>query len=132
MFQTQTFVFERHADGHILCFKNIFPPNIGLRVVYTGNILSSTRSVFEAQKLGQPTPHKLYFTSYTAKSNFKCINSVKRIFFVKPRSNALDFSLYIARQMSSVVECCREGVAKRSRFFTRLGTQHSTDVLFDE
>ena len=33
---------------------------------------------------------------------------------------------------SSIVECCREGVAKRSRFFTRLGTQHSTDVLFDE
>ena len=26
-----------------------------------------------------------------------------------------DFSLYIARQMSSIVECCREGVAKRSR-----------------
>ena len=50
----------------------------------------------------------------------------------KPRPNALDFSLYIARQMSSVVECCREGVAKRSRLFTRLGTQHSTDVLFDE
>ena len=34
--------------------------------------------------------------------------------------------------MSSIVACCREGVAKRSRFFTRLGTQHSTDVLFDE
>ena len=50
----------------------------------------------------------------------------------KPRPNALDFSLYIARQMSSIVECCREGVAKRSRLFTRLGTQHSTDVLFDE
>ena len=50
---------------------------------------------------------------------------------VKPRPNALDFSLYIARQMSSIVECCREGVAKRSRLFTRLGTQHSTDVLFD-
>ena len=51
---------------------------------------------------------------------------------LKPRPNALDFSLYIARQMSSIVECCREGVAKRSRLFTRLGTQHSTDVLFDE
>ena len=50
----------------------------------------------------------------------------------KPRPNALDFSLYIARQMSSIVECCREGVAKRSRLFTRFGTQHSTDVLFDE
>ena len=50
----------------------------------------------------------------------------------KPGTNALDFSLYIARQMSSIVECCREGVAKRSRLFTRLGTQHSTDVLFDE
>ena len=34
--------------------------------------------------------------------------------------------------MSSIVECCREGVAKRSRLFTRLGTRHSTDVLFDE
>ena len=34
---------------------------------------------------------------------------------VKPRPNALDFSLYIARQMSSIAECCREGVAKRSR-----------------
>ena len=51
---------------------------------------------------------------------------------IKPRPNALDFSLYIARQMSSIVECCREGVAKRSRLFIRLGTQHSTDVLFDE
>ena len=51
---------------------------------------------------------------------------------LKPRPNALDFSLYTARQMSSVVECCREGVAKRSRLFIRLGTQHSTDVLFDE
>ena len=51
---------------------------------------------------------------------------------LKPRPNALDFSLYIARQMSSIVECCREGVAKRSRLFTRLGTQHSTNVLFDE
>ena len=51
---------------------------------------------------------------------------------LKPRPNALDFSLYIARQMSSIVECCREGVAKRSRLFTRLGAQHSTDVLFDE
>ena len=50
----------------------------------------------------------------------------------KPRPNALDFSLYVARQMSSIVECCREGVAKRSRLFTRLGTQHSTDVVFDE
>ena len=33
------------------------------------------------------------------------------------------------------MECtlgCREGVAKRSRLFTRLGTQHSTDVLFDK
>ena len=50
----------------------------------------------------------------------------------KPRPNALDFSLYIARQMSSIVECCREGVAKRFRLFTRLGTQHSTDVLLDE
>ena len=50
----------------------------------------------------------------------------------KPRPNALDFSLYIAGQMSSIVECCREGVAKRSRLFTRLGTQHSTNVLFDE
>ena len=28
---------------------------------------------------------------------------------LKPRPNALDFSLYIARQMSSIVECCREG-----------------------
>ena len=27
---------------------------------------------------------------------------------IKPRPNALDFSLYIARQMSSIVECCRE------------------------
>ena len=45
--------------------------------------------------------------------------------------NALDFSLYIARQMSSIVECCRERVAKRSRLFTRLGTQHSIDVLFE-
>ena len=51
---------------------------------------------------------------------------------LKPRPNALDFSLYSARQMSSIVERCREGVAKRSRLFTRLGTQHSTDVLFDE
>ena len=51
---------------------------------------------------------------------------------IKPRPNALDFSLYIARQMSSIVECCREGVAKRSRLFTRLGTRHSTDALFDE
>ena len=41
---------------------------------------------------------------------------------LKPRPNALDFSLYIARQMSSIVECCRDGVAKRSRLFTRLGT----------
>ena len=51
---------------------------------------------------------------------------------VKPRPNALDFSLYIARQISSIVECCREGVAKHSRLFPRLGTQHSTDLLFDE
>ena len=51
---------------------------------------------------------------------------------LKPRPNDLDFSLYIARQMSSIVECFREGVAKRSQLFTRLGTQHSTDVLFDE
>ena len=50
---------------------------------------------------------------------------------LKPRPNALDFSLYIARQMSSIVECCREEVAKRSQLFTRLGTQHSTDVLFE-
>ena len=50
---------------------------------------------------------------------------------LKPRPNALNFSLYIARQMSSIVECCREGVAKRSRVFTRFGTQHSRDVLFD-
>ena len=34
--------------------------------------------------------------------------------------------------MSSIVECCREGVAKRYRLFTRLGTQHSIEVLFDE
>ena len=40
---------------------------------------------------------------------------------LKPRPNALDFSLYIARLMSSIVECCREGAAKRSRLFTRLG-----------
>ena len=51
---------------------------------------------------------------------------------IKLRPNALNFSLNIARQISSIVECCREGVAKRSRLFTRLGTQHSTDVLFDE
>ena len=51
---------------------------------------------------------------------------------VQPRPNALDFSLYIARQMSSIVVCCRERVAKHSQLFTRLGTQHSTDVLFDE
>ena len=51
---------------------------------------------------------------------------------LKPRPNALDFSLYIARQMSSIVECCREGVAKYSRLFTRLGTQHLTDGLFNE
>ena len=50
---------------------------------------------------------------------------------LKPRPNALDFSLYIARQMSSIVECCRERVAKRSRLFTRLGTQHSIDVLLE-
>ena len=50
---------------------------------------------------------------------------------LKPQPNALDFSLYIARQMSSIVECCRERVAKRSRLFTRLGTQHSIDVLFE-
>ena len=37
---------------------------------------------------------------------------------LKPRPNALNFSLYIARQMSSIVEFCREGVAKRSRLFT--------------
>ena len=84
--------------------------------------------------------------------------NAKNVFAFKPRPNALDFSLYIARQMSSIVECCREeggqtlstfhytlldkcrallsgverGVAKRSRLFTRLGTQHSMDVLFDE
>ena len=60
--------------------------------------------------------------------------NVKPVFrvIIKPRPNALDFSLYIARQMSSIVECCREGVAKGSRLFTRLGTQHSTNVLFDE
>ena len=40
---------------------------------------------------------------------------VIKYFGVKPRPNALDFSLYIARQMSRIVECCREGVAKRSR-----------------
>ena len=50
---------------------------------------------------------------------------------VKPRPNALDFSLYITRQMSSIVECSRERVAKRSRPFTRVGTQHSIDVLFE-
>ena len=50
---------------------------------------------------------------------------------IKPRPKALDFSLYIARQISSIVECCREGVAKRSRIFTLLGTQHSIDVLFE-
>ena len=50
---------------------------------------------------------------------------------LKPRPNALDFSLYMARQMSSIVECSRERVAKRSRLFTRLGTQHSIDVLLD-
>ena len=50
---------------------------------------------------------------------------------LKPRPNALDFSLYIARQMSSIVECFRERVAKRSRLFTRLGTQHSIDVLVE-
>ena len=33
------------------------------------------------------------------------------------------------RALLSVVE---RGVAKRSRLFTRLGTQHSTDVLFDQ
>ena len=36
--------------------------------------------------------------------------------------NALDFSVYIARQMSSIVECCREGVAKRSRLFSIHGS----------
>ena len=54
------------------------------------------------------------------------------LFTFKPQSKALDFSLYIARQMSSIVECCREGEAKHSRLFTRRGPQHSTDVLFDE
>ena len=44
---------------------------------------------------------------------------------VKLGPNALDFSLYIARQMSSIVECCREGVAKRSRLFT---IHYSTNV----
>ena len=39
---------------------------------------------------------------------------------VKPRPNALDFSLYIARQMSSIVECCREGAGQT------LSTFHST------
>ena len=34
-------------------------------------------------------------------------HNVIRIKWIKP--NALDFSLYIARQMSSIVECCREG-----------------------
>ena len=53
------------------------------------------------------------------------------LLILKPRPNALDLSLYIARQMSSIVECCREGVAKRSRLFTQLGTQHSIDVLFE-
>ena len=33
------------------------------------------------------------------------------------------------RALLSVVE---RGVAKRSRLFTQLGTQHSKDVLFDE
>ena len=39
---------------------------------------------------------------------------------VKPRPNALDFSLYIARQMSSIVECCRDGGGQT------LSTFHST------
>ena len=46
----------------------------------------------------------------------------------KPRPNALDFSLYIARQLSSIVERCREGVAKRSRLFT----QHACRALYSE
>ena len=66
------------------------------------------------------------------KVNLQAVLYLKCTKILKPRPNALDFSLYIARQMSSVVKCCREGVAKRSRLFTRLGTQHSTDVLFDE
>ena len=47
---------------------------------------------------------------------------------IKPRPNALDFSLYIARELSSIVECCREGVAKRSRRFT----QHACRALYSE
>ena len=58
--------------------------------------------------------------------------TIFKIEVLKPRPSALDFSPYIARHMSSIDECCREGVAKRSRLFIRLGAQHSTDVLFDE
>ena len=66
---------------------------------------------------------------YRLSSKLKISNT---FYFHKPRPNAIYFSLYMARQILSIVECCREGVAKRSRLFTRLGTQHSTDVLFDE
>ena len=74
--------------------------------------------------------NKLFGTP--ARNSHPAIGGETRLTIVKRRPNALDFSLYIARQMSSIVECCRDGVAKRSRLFTRLGTQHSTDVLFDE
>ena len=64
-------------------------------------------------------------------SNFRLYSTRLRInLCLEPRPNALDFSLYIARQMSSIVECCREGVAKRSRLLTRLGTQHSTGMYY--
>ena len=62
---------------------------------------------------------------------WKCQILKIKFYLIKPRPNSFDFSLYIARQMSSIVECCRERVAKSSRLFTRLGTQHSIDVLFE-
>ena len=39
----------------------------------------------------------------------KALNHKYCIETVKPRSNAFDFLLYIARQMSSIVECCFHG-----------------------
>ena len=62
-----------------------------------------------------------------------CYNSTQKIsksLKVKPWPNALDFSLYVSGQISSIVVCCLKRMAKHSQLFTRLETQDSTDILF--
>ena len=110
-----------NAILHLVSFCGCFPYNIYTHLKHTNR-----------NQTWELLPYSRWLNELQAFSNLIIIITKQNTELLKPRPNALDFSLYIARQMSSIVECCREGVAKRSRLFTRLGTQHSTDALFDE